>query len=149
MKPRISAHLRLPEKKVPTRNGRLMREKPSPRLPSRMDVIATVAMNPQRTRKPSEAGNPLDIGQSRSFCCLLDRARRVDQANMGKRLRKVAQRGAAVGIDFLREQAKIVGKREDVLEQASCPSDVAAAGEVVCCPKVADAKCAFPAAEWI
>ena len=50
---------------------------------------------------------------------------------MGKRLRKVAQCGAGFRVDLLGKQAEIIGKRENMIEQALCPRDIAAAGEVI------------------
>ena len=50
------------------------------------------------------------------FAGLLNSSRGIDQANMGIGLRKIPERRAGCGIDFLGEQAQVVGMREHLLE---------------------------------
>lgn len=78
------------DKKVPTRKGRLMRDNPRPRLASRIEIIATIAINPHRIRSVGDAEALPNISTP-TVDRALDDERGVDQAYVSKGLREVAQ----------------------------------------------------------
>src|SRR5215213_2849535 len=112
----MTAQRRSPIKKVPARNGRLRRDIPMPWAPCRIVVIATVASKPQIIILQNDGRPVTDIGSpvwlTRRQC-----ERRVDQANMGERLGKVAEGSSSLGINLLREQSDVVGEGKNALER--------------------------------
>src|SRR6185312_16826360 len=76
---------------------------------------------------------------------VLDGDCRVDQADMGKRLREVAQCGIAVRVNFLCEQTEIAAPAEKALEQFVSLVDLPEPRQVVHPPERADSESPFPA----
>src|SRR5690348_1184459 len=110
-----------------------MREKPSPRLPSRIEVIVTVAMRPQSTRYAREPDARSNIGSALSG--LLHRKRRIDQSDVGKSLREIPQGAPVFRIELFREQADFIRKGERVLEELLRLIEIAPAREMVNSPE--------------
>ena len=48
--------------------------------------------------------------------------RRIDEREMGERLRKVAELAALVRIVFLGQQPHVVAQRKQAIEQSACAS---------------------------
>src|SRR6185369_15616044 len=73
-----------------------------------------------------------------------ERDRRVDEADVGERLREVAELLAGLGIDLLGEEAEVVGAREHRSDGALGLLGAAAAErEIFRRPEAADAERAF------
>ena len=138
MNPKIVALLRFAVNIVPTRKGRLRRDNPSPWLPERIVVIATVAISPQSTRLWQQVERHRSLLLAPLGAC--QRQGSEDHADMREGLREVAQLTAVFRIDLLGEQSEIVRQRDHVLEHFSRGVDVATADEVVDGPERADAE---------
>src|SRR4051794_10432119 len=68
---------------------------------------------------------------------------------MAEGLRIIPECRASFGVDFLAEQAKIVPKRKEMIEEPLGGIDLAAPRQIVDCPKTADAEGAFLAARIV
>src|SRR5215207_9268432 len=105
-KPTITAQRRSPVKRVPTRKGRLRRERPSPCAPCRTVVITIVAVRPHinMLQNPGRAAPNMSLAPA--LRCFSKSRRGIDQAHMRERLGEVAKRRAALHVDLLGEKAK-------------------------------------------
>ena len=79
----------------------------------------------------------------RAFLDVTQRERRVDDAEMGERLRKISQSIAGFGIDFFREKIHIIGETERGLVNLVRFFQSATSREKIRFPKTAKRERAF------
>src|SRR5215218_2465795 len=102
---------------VPSMKGRFMRVRPSPWLPAIKVVKTTVPTNPQSETLrlfmldllPRRL---LALHEDALVAALVERERRVDEADVRERLRKVPEGRTGVGVYLLGEEAHVVRVRE-------------------------------------
>src|SRR5207302_9410058 len=84
-----------------------------------------------------------------SATAFLQRQRRVDQADVGEGLRKVAQGRATLRVDFFGQQAQVVRISKQGFKRLGRAGDVAGPRPTLHSPEGADAKCALARREAI